>query len=145
MAPLGAFRPDLAELFRALFDGAPALPPAEREEWVPRVDVEGTEKGLLVTVDLPGIDPREVEVSVDDGVLVIRGEKKVEKKEDKEEKEGTLHLRERTIGKFYRAMKLPREIDPEKISAISNHGVLTLTLPYKPEVKPRKIDVHLEG
>jgi len=141
MAPLGALRPKLAELFRALFEGAPEPPPEASEEWVPRVDVEGTEKGLLVKVDLPGIDPREVEVSVDDGMLVIKGEKK----EDKEEKEIILHRRERMIGKFYRAMKLPREIDPEKITATSSHGVLTLTLPYKPEVKPRRIDVHLEG
>ena len=133
-------RPELGGMLEALFGEMPELAP-EGGEWAPHLDVEESEKGLAIRVELPGIDPREVEVSVEDGVLMIKGEKKMEK----EVEEKNLRRRERVIGKFYRAMSLPRSVDPEKIAASSKHGVLTLTIPYKPEVKPRRIDVHAEG
>jgi len=123
-------------LLEALFGDGPGVMP-KAEEWVPRLDLEDSEKGLVVRVDLPGIDPREVEVAIDDGVLIIRGEKKLETEE------ANLRRRERVVGKFYRAMTLPRDVEAEKIVASSSHGVLTLLIPHKPEVKPRRIDVHL--
>jgi HSP20 family protein len=140
MAPPRALRPELASVLNALFGEVPGFVP-EVEEWVPRLDAEETEKALVIRVELPGIDPREVEVSVEEGVLFIKGEKKLEK----ELEEKNLLRRERLIGKFYRVMSLPRTVDAEKIAASSKLGVLTLTIPYKPEVKPRRIDVHAEG
>jgi HSP20 family protein len=134
--PVGLIGRDMADLFDRLFAELPEQVP-RNEEWVPRLDVEESEKGLVVKVDLPGIDPREVDVSVEEGMLVIKGEKK----EEKTVEEKNLRRRERLVGKFYRALTLPPGADPEGITAGSQHGVMVITIPRKPELKPRKIVV----
>jgi len=140
--PPGWLRRDMADLFGRLFgEIPPEVDVLPEEGWVPTVDVEETEKGTLVKVDLPGVNPEEVEVSVDDGMLVIRGERK----EEKEVKEKGLHRRERHVGRFYRALALPRGSDLEKISATSKRGVLSILVPRRPEVEPRRIAVKTEA
>ena len=111
------------------------------QAWAPRVDVEETDKEIVVKADLPGVDPKAVEVSVENGVLMIRGEKK----EEKEEKKKSYHRVERFAGCFYRAIALPPTADAEKVSATSAHGVVTITIPKKPEAQPRKIAVTPKG
>src|SRR5262249_16552944 len=140
MEPPRILRPELTSVLEALFGDVPGFVP-ETDEWMPRVDVEESDKGLVIRVDLPGVDPREIETSVEDGVLVIKGEKKTEK----EGEEKNLRRRERVVGKFYRAMSLPRSADLAKINATSNRGVLTLMIPNKPEAEPHRISVHAEG
>ena len=105
--------------------------------WAPRVDVEETEKEILVKADLPGIDPKAVEISIQDNVLTVRGEKK----EEKEEKKKNYHRVERFTGSFHRAIPLPPGADAEKMAATSTNGVVTITVPKKPEAQPRKITV----
>jgi HSP20 family protein len=105
--------------------------------WAPRVDVEETEKEVLVKADLPGVDPEDVEVTISNGVLVLRGEKK----EEKEEKKTNYHRVERFVGTFYREVPLPTAAEPEKITATAAKGVITVTIPKKPETMAKKITV----
>jgi len=120
------------------FLGPPAEsgPPLMRA-WAPRVDVMETDQEVVVKADLPGMEPQDVEVEVEDGVLVLRGERKEERAETDKE----VHRVERVMGRFYRALRLPPGADLERVTATGAHGVLTVTIPKKPEVVPRKVTV----
>ena len=106
-------------------------------DWVPAVDIKETDKAFIITADVPGVDPKDIEVNMENGVLTIRGERKEEKEE---EKEGYKRI-ERVRGTFYRRFTLPDTADAEKISAKSKNGVLEITIPKQEKVQPRKITV----
>lgn len=108
--------------------------------WAPRVDIEEDDKQFVVKADLPGVDPKDVEVSVVDNALILRGQKK----EEREEKKKNYHRVERFEGQFYREIPLPRGIDADKIQAKSTNGVVTVTIPKKAEAQPKKIAVQAE-
>jgi HSP20 family protein len=105
----------------------------------PAVDFTDTEKAYELAAELPGIDEKNVEVKVANGVLTIKGEKN----EEKEEKKKDYYLRERNFGSFERSFQMPDGIDGDKIEASFRKGVLTVTLPKKPEVQraTKRIDV----
>jgi HSP20 family protein len=105
----------------------------------PAVDVAETEKAYEITAELPGMDEKNIDVKVADGSLTIRGEKQ----EEKEEKKKDYYLHERHFGSFERSFSLPESVDADKIGAAFKKGVLTVTLPKKPEAqKPaKKIEV----
>jgi HSP20 family protein len=100
---------------------------------VPNVDVTEDDKGFNVTVELPGMDEKDVAVSVADRVLTIRGEKK----EEKEKKDKDVYRRERAYGSFRRVMELPADVDAEKIDASFKKGVLTIALPKSKEAQAK--------
>ena len=104
-----------------------------------RLDVKEDEKAYHVTTDLPGLSEKDVEVTFNDGVLTIRGEKKVER----DEKKDTWHIIERSSGSFSRQLSLPANVDAEKIDAKFEKGVLTISLPKLPDEKTaaKKIEV----
>jgi HSP20 family protein len=108
--------------------------------WAPRVDVEEDDKQFVVKADVPGVDPKDVEVSVVENALVLRGQKK----EEREEKKKNYHRVERFEGQFYREIPLPRGIEADKIQAKSANGVVTVTIPKKAEAQPKKITVQAE-
>jgi HSP20 family protein len=137
---LGLLPRELAGLFGRLFADVPEFEVYPEEGWLPRADMEESEKGTLVKIDLPGVDPKEVEVTVADGMLVIKGERK----EEREAEEKDVYRRERVLGRFFRTLPLPRGADVARISAVSNRGVLTITIPRKPELEPRHIEVLVE-
>jgi HSP20 family protein len=131
------YRLDMEDLFQRFFGPAETEPNGLTKVWAPRVDVAETEKEVYVKAELPGVDPKEVELTVHDGVLTIRGEKK----EEKEEKKKEYHRVERFFGQFYREVPLPAGTDTEKITASSAQGVITVAIPKKPEILPKKITI----
>jgi HSP20 family protein len=105
----------------------------------PAVNLSEKENNLFVRAELPGVNPESLEISVVEGRLLIRGERKI----DVEEKNISYHRREREAGFFRRTVALPTKVDPGKVSAIIKNGVLTITLPKSEEAKPRKISVKM--
>ena len=99
----------------------------------PTIDVSETDKEMTVEAELPGVDEKDVDVTLSDNLLTIKGEKK----QEKEEKKKDYHLTERSYGSFSRSMTLPFEADPNKIKATFKDGVLRITLPKPPEVKAK--------
>ena len=133
-----AFRREMDSLYERFFAETPAGPTGELVgAWAPRVDIEETDKEILVKADLPGVDPKDVEVSVTNGVLVLRGERK----EEREDKKKNYHRLERFVGRFYREVLLPPGADTDKIVAAGHKGVITITVPKKPEVLAKKVTV----
>jgi HSP20 family protein len=132
----GFWRPSFS---RSLFDvapfgrGEPSLPT------IPAVDVSETDKGYEIKAELPGMEEKNIEVKLADGVLTIKGEKQ----EQKEDKQKDYYVQERSFGSFQRSFQLPDNVDTNKIEAHFKNGVLTLALPKTAEAqKPaKKIEV----
>ncbi len=124
---------------RPLFAAEPLFGRQLRWPTMPVVDVVESEKAYEITAELPGMDEKSIEVKVADGSLTIKGEKK----EEKEEKKKDYYLHERHFGSFERSFDVPDTVDADKIEASFKKGVLTVTLPKKPEAqKPaKKIEV----
>ncbi len=124
---------------RSLFAAEPLFQQQVTWPKMPAVDVVESEKAYEITADLPGMDEKNIEVKVTDGVLTMKGERQ----EEKEEKKKDYYLQERSFGSFQRSFELPDSVDAEKIEASFKKGVLTVKLPKKAEAqKPaKKIEV----
>ncbi len=105
--------------------------------WTPACDIYEDEDGLTLHFDLAGVDPKDVDIRFENGVLTLRGERKLEL----EAKRENYHRVERRYGTFTRSFSLPATVDAEKIGAEAKHGVLSVHLPKKAEAKPRAIQV----
>jgi HSP20 family protein len=116
------------------FDGNDAV----ATDWVPSVDVKEEADRWVVHADVPGVDPADIEVSMADGALTIRGSRR---SESTDEKDGWRRV-ERVSGSFYRRFTLPDTADAAGIKAASKHGVLELTIPKQPKVQPKRITVN---
>ena len=112
---------------------------------MPSIDVTETDKEIEVVAELPGLERKDVEISLENDVLTIRGEKEVETKaDDKDRKDGkgkTYHVAERTYGAFYRVIQLPPGIDPSTVQATMSKGVLKITIPKPKQSTAAKIEV----
>ncbi len=106
-------------------------------QWTPRVDIREENDGFVIFADIPGVDPRAIEISMDKGILSIRGERHNENVEEN----GKFTRVERTHGVFYRRFALPDSADADGISAKGRHGVLEIRIPKKPESTPRRINI----
>jgi HSP20 family protein len=106
-------------------------------EWAPLVDIIADEKEYLVKVEIPEIKKEDVKVSVDEGVLTIRGERSL----DKEEKSKKYHRVERAYGSFERSFTLPEDADSAKVTAELKDGVLRVHLPKTERAKPKSVEV----
>ncbi|MGH6718552.1 MAG: Hsp20/alpha crystallin family protein [Alphaproteobacteria bacterium] len=126
------------DFLRAL-PAVPRLGASSEGAVVPKLDVAETDKEIVVSTELPGIDEKDVDVTLKDGVLTIKGEKKAEK----EEKGKNFHRLERSYGAFSRTVVVPADVDEGKVKAGFAKGVLTVTLPKKPgtQTAARKITV----
>ena len=106
--------------------------------WTPAVDVQEDAERFVITADVPGVDPKDIEVTMENGVLTIKGERKLEA-----EDEGDNGYRrvERVYGSFYRRFTLPDTADAEAISANGRHGVLEVVIPKRAALQPKRIAV----
>jgi HSP20 family protein len=110
------------------------LPTETRREYRPSVDIFEDEKTIQVKADLPGIKPEEIKIEVENGILTLSGERKLEKEDNKD----GYHRVERVYGAFSRSFTLPEAVDGDAIEAKYNEGVLTVVLPKREEVNHRK-------
>jgi HSP20 family protein len=124
------------EVSRA-FDDRLVTRGGESVGWTPKVDIYEDEEGMALRFDLAGVEPKDVDIRFENGVLTLRGERKLEKEENRD----NYHRMELSYGTFTRSFSLPGTIDAEKIRAESKNGVLTVHLPKKPEAKPKSIQV----
>src|ERR1700685_1532031 len=126
----------LNSLFRDLNDGENPLTTAA---FVPAVDVYEDAQKVVLKLEVPGIEEKDLDVSVENNTLTVRGERKF----DKEEKQENFHRIERSYGSFFRAFTLPSTIDTEHVQARYNAGVLKLELTKKPEAQPKQIKINV--
>ena len=108
-----------------------------RDTWVPALDVRESEDRFDVTLDLPGLEPSDVNVTFEDGMLSINGKREF----STEDKGDTWHRIERSFGTFARSIRLPQTADTEKIEASFDKGVLTVSVPKAEQARPRTIEV----
>ena len=132
-SPLGSLMEDLFAMPRIAF---PALPKA----WMPRADVQETDKEYILSLALPGVKKEDVRIDVKDGVLTVSGEHRTEK----EEKGKTWLRREMSCGSFQRGFTLPEGMHPEDVKAGMKDGVLTLTMPKPAHEKKRGVTVKID-
>jgi len=116
------------------FDGSLA---ESRESWIPSVDVLERDGSLILRAELPGLTEKQIEVKLEGNTLTLKGERKMDNEDDK----SNYHRVESFYGSFTRSFRLPETVELDKINAEYKNGVLTITLPRKPEIKPREIPV----
>ena len=109
--------------------------------WAPAVDVYESENAIEIKADLPGMTEKDIDVTVENNTLTIKGERKFEN----EEKRETYHRVERQYGSFYRSFQLPNTVDVTKINANFRNGILELALPKKEETRPKKIAINVKS
>src|SRR5690606_12694760 len=134
--PFRAFRRELDRLFDDI------LPTLRDEDepaamWMPRLDLTETPDAFVARMDLPGLKREEIQVDVQNNRLTVRGERKTETREEKED----VVRMERSFGTFFRAITLPTDVRWDDVEATFEDGVLTLTIPKAEETKPRRIEV----
>jgi HSP20 family protein len=140
--PLDPFT-NLRRLNSALDEAFGAWPGEENlpaSSWLPACDVFEDKDAVKLLAELPGVRPEDVKLSVENNVLTIRGEKQ----QQSGDPSGRVHSLERSYGRFERSFTLPSTIDPERISASFEHGILTVTIPKAERARPRDIPVSVQ-
>ncbi|MGE0736577.1 MAG: Hsp20/alpha crystallin family protein [Alphaproteobacteria bacterium] len=136
LTPFGSLQDDMQRMFQDFFGDLtfPSMRSLAGAATIkaPRMDVAETDAAFVITAELPGVEEKDIEVKVSDGVVTVRGEKKAEK----EEKDKNYHRIERSYGMFERSLTLPPNVDAEKISADLSKGVLTVTMPKAAQKSP---------
>ncbi len=145
LTPFGTFgelrtlRDEMEKTWNQFFKAWPSVE-TFRGEWVPSLDVSETKDEVVVRAEVPGIDAKDIDVTLKDGLLTIKGEKKAEK----EEKGENHHLTERRYGSFSRSVRLPFDVHASKIKANYKDGLLTITMPKSEKSKVKQIKVNMD-
>jgi HSP20 family protein len=127
--------------FRESYSGAGHDESLTTSSFAPAVDVYEDEHRVTLKIEVPGIDEKDIDVQVENNILTVHGERKIEK----EEKEENYRRVERQYGSFTRTFTLPQTVDTESVSATYDKGVLKITLPKRAEAKPKQIKVNVGG
>jgi HSP20 family protein len=137
----GSLYRDIDRLFEEFARGPLTGTGQAQVNLVPSIDVSETDNEIVVSAEMPGLERGDVEISIEDDILTIRGEKSVEQEQD----DKNYHVSERAYGVFYRALQLPPGVDPSKIQATMSNGVLRITIPKPTKAQPKKIEVQEEA
>lgn len=129
--------PLATRIFEDFFEDFPFSWSESRSKWHPAVDILEKDGNLILRAELPGMNEKDIELKLEGDTLILKGERKMESEDKKE----NYHRIESFYGSFTRTFRLPDTVDTDKISADYKNGVLTVTLPQKPDVKPREIPV----
>jgi len=138
---LSTLRNEFDQLFDRFFGDLTGEMPemfGARGAWLPAFEVSETDSEILVRAELPGVNAKDVEVTVSGNVLTVSGEKH----EESEHREGVTYRSERRFGRFQRSIELPSAVDSDKVSAENANGVLTIRLPRTEASKPKRIKVN---
>lgn len=135
--PQGSYPASPFRLFEDFFNDWAVKSAQNRSEWHPPVDVLEKDGNIILRAEVPGMDEKDIDIQLEGNVLTIRGERKPEPDAEKY----NFHQVESFYGTFSRSFTLPNTIDAEKIDANYRNGVLSVTIPQRPEVKPRSIKV----
>ncbi len=139
--PFAELRKEMDQALESFFGKNKLLPLAEGKDFLsPSIDVVENDTAIVLTAELPGITEEDVDVSIHNGVLSLKGEKKMEKKDDKD----NYHVVERRYGSFQRSMRLPPSVDEAAVAAKFDKGVLTVTMPKKPDAAPAERKIAIE-
>jgi len=136
-------RREMDRLWDSFFEARPRRRGEVEElggEWVPSLDLSETKDNFLVKAEIPGIEPKDVDISLHDDILTIKGQKK----QEKEEKEENYHFVERSYGSFTRSIRLPHEVQSDKIKASYKDGILKIILPKSEEAKKKEVKIKVE-
>ena len=133
----GSLQREVDRLFEEFSRGLPMFATPALMNIVPSVDVAETDKEIEITAEMPGLERKDVDISLEDDVLTIRGEKKTESVQDNK----NYHLNERSYGVFYRLLQLPPGIDPSTVKATMSNGVLKIAIPKPARTQAKKIEV----
>jgi HSP20 family protein len=138
MRELTSLREEMDQLWNCMFRDWPTME-FPRGDWIPSFDVSETKDNVVVKAEVPGMDPKDIDISLADGILTLRGEKK-----DREEKEENYYLTESRYGSFSRSIRLPHEVQSDKIKANYKNGVLKVTMPKSEEAKKKEVKIKVE-
>jgi len=131
------FRSDIDRMFDDFFTRSPFSRSYGAEEWMPAVDISETGKEIIVNAEIPGMDAKDIDISINGRLLTIKGERK----QEQEEKGENYHRIERRYGSFSRSLELPVDVNADKVKATYKEGVLKLNLPKAKEQSVKKIEV----
>src|SRR6202171_6001547 len=129
------------EIDRLFSEFAQGLGPTAMQNIVPNIEISETDKAIEVSAEMPGLERKDVEISIEDDTLTIRGEKKIE--EDKKDK--NVQLSELSYGVFLRVLQLPPGIDPSSVQATMSNGALKIAIPKPAKSEPKRIEVKEEA
>lgn len=134
---LDRFKYEMDRLFERFLDWHPLKAAWEDSDWIPSLDVSETSQAIVVKAELPGMAIEDIEVSLNGNVLTIRGDRK----QERENKEENFHRVECRYGSFSRSIRLPADVEGEKVEATYRRGILRLSLPKSKEGSSRKITI----
>ncbi len=138
----GTLHREIDRLFDDLTNGFGLSGSQGTSSLMPSIDVTETDNEIAITAEMPGLERKDVDISLENDVLTIRGEKKMEaEKDDKDNKDKNVHLAERSYGVFYRVLQLPPGVDPSSVQATMSKGVLKITIPKPARSAAKKIEV----
>ncbi|MGB9183694.1 MAG: Hsp20/alpha crystallin family protein [Solirubrobacteraceae bacterium] len=138
---LGTIQNEMNRLFNTFFDTPTAAVNGAARRWIPAMDLVETDGDLVLRADLPGLSEEDVNIELEDNVLTVSGERKIE---HDERKEGYYRV-ERSSGAFRRSLTLPEGVDAEGVKATFDRGVLEVRVPKPEERKPRKVAISVGG